>query len=115
MGPSLCCSSCHEDLIRGPASCLAAARSGASLSTARHLYKFRVSCYAIRATNPLSMDTKPRQKVFTLNAIVDGHIIRGEVCFSPAPDPGIMTEVARFEAERLLAQMVREEIAGGSL
>ena len=61
------------------------------------------------------MDTKPRQKVFTLNTIVDGHIIRGEVCFSPAPEPGIMTEVARFEAERLLAQMVREEIADGSL
>jgi hypothetical protein len=61
------------------------------------------------------MDSKPRQKVFTLNAIVDGHIIRGEVKFSPAPEPGIMTEVARLEAELLLTQMVRHEIAGGNL
>ena len=61
------------------------------------------------------MDLKPRQKVFTLNAIVDGHIIRGRVRFSPAPEPGIMTEVARFEAELLLTQIVRQEIADGRL
>jgi hypothetical protein len=61
------------------------------------------------------MNPKPREKVFTLNTIIDGHIIRGQVSFSPAPEPGIMTEVARLEAEGLLAQMVREEIAQGKL
>ena len=61
------------------------------------------------------MSTKPKEKVFTLNAIIDGHIIRGQVKFSPAPEPGILTEVARFEAERLLSQMVREDIAAGRL
>ena len=63
----------------------------------------------------LSMNTRPREIVFTLNALIDGHVIRGEVSFSPAPDSGIMTEIARLEAERLLAQMVREEIADGRL
>jgi len=61
------------------------------------------------------MNTKPKEKVFTLNTIIDGHIIRGQVRFSPAPQAGIMTEIARFEAERLLAQLVRDEIAGGRL
>ena len=61
------------------------------------------------------MDARPEEKVFILNAIIDGHIIRGEVCFSPAPEPGIMTELARFEAERLLAQTVQESIASGHL
>jgi hypothetical protein len=61
------------------------------------------------------MSAKPKEKVFTLNTIIDGHIIRGQVKFSPAPDPGILTEVARFEAELLLAQLVRGEIADGRL
>jgi hypothetical protein len=61
------------------------------------------------------MNSKPKEKVFTLNAVIDGHIIRGQVRFSPAPEAGIMTEVARFEAERLLAQLVREEIEDGRL
>ena len=61
------------------------------------------------------MSTKPRETVFTLNTIIDGHIIRGEVCFVPAPEPGVMTELARFEAERLLAQIVRQEITDGRL
>jgi hypothetical protein len=61
------------------------------------------------------MDTNPKEKIFTLNAIINGHIIRGEVRLSPAPAPGIMTELARFDAERLLTQMVQEEIDGGRL
>ena len=61
------------------------------------------------------MNTKPKEKVFTLNAVIDGHVIRGQVRFSPAPEAGIMTEIARIEAERLLAQLVREEIADGRL
>jgi hypothetical protein len=61
------------------------------------------------------MATKPKEKVFKLNAIIDGHIIRGEVRLSPAPEPGIMTELARFEAERALTHLVREEIKAGRL
>ena len=61
------------------------------------------------------MDQKPRKKVFTLNTLIDGHIIKGQVAFSPAPEPGIMTELARFEAKRLLTHMVKEEIASGRL
>jgi hypothetical protein len=61
------------------------------------------------------MSTKPKEKIFTLNTIIDGHIIRGRVRFSPAPEPGIMTEIARLDAERLLAQVVRDEIADGRL
>jgi hypothetical protein len=61
------------------------------------------------------MATNPKEKIFTLNAIIKGHIIRGEVRLSPAPEPGIMTEVARFDAERLLTKMVQEEIDGGRL
>jgi hypothetical protein len=61
------------------------------------------------------MDLNRNEKIFTLNAIINGHIIRGQVCLSPAPEPGIMTEVARFDAERLLAQIIQEEIDGGRL
>lgn len=61
------------------------------------------------------MDQKPRKKVFTLNALIDGHIVRGRVSISPLPEPGVMTELARFEAERLLTHLVREDIAAGRL
>jgi hypothetical protein len=61
------------------------------------------------------MDKKPNQKTFRLSAIVAGHIIDGTVAFSPAPQPGILTEVAKFEAERILAHMVSEEIEAGRL
>jgi hypothetical protein len=61
------------------------------------------------------MNTKPKDKIFTLNTIIDGHIIRGQVRFSPPPEAGIMTEIARFEAERILAELIREEIADGRL
>lgn len=61
------------------------------------------------------MDQKPTQKTFRLSTIVSGHIITGTVAFSPAPQPGILTELARFEAERILAHMVSEEIEAGRL
>ena len=61
------------------------------------------------------MPQKPTQKIFRLNALIDGHIIVGQVAFSPAPQPGVFTELARFEAERVLAHAVREEIAAGRL
>jgi hypothetical protein len=61
------------------------------------------------------MGRKRNKKIFHLAAIVDGHIVSGTVAFSPAPQSGIMTELARFEAERILAHSVREEIAAGRL
>ena len=114
MEPSLCCSSCHEDLIRGPAP-LSPPIGVPACPQPVSFITFEFLATLPGQLTSLSMDSKLRQKVFTLNAIVDGHIIRGKVKFSPAPPPGIMTEVARFEAERLLAQMVREEIAAGRL
>jgi len=56
-----------------------------------------------------------KQKTFHLNAVIDGHLISGTVALSPAPQPGIFTELARFEAERVLAHAVREAIAAGRL
>jgi hypothetical protein len=61
------------------------------------------------------MIKKPTQKTFHLNAIIDRRIIRGYVTFSPAPRPGILTELARFEAERVLEQAVKEAITTGRL
>ena len=61
------------------------------------------------------MHTKPTTKVFPLNALIEGHIIRAKIAFSPAPAPGVFTELARFEAERLLEHLVRTEIEAGRL
>jgi hypothetical protein len=61
------------------------------------------------------MFKKSKSKTFRLNTIIDGQIISGSVAFSPAPDPGIFTELARFEAQRILEQMLTEEIAAGRL
>ena len=85
------------------------------LSPINPLAKKQISCYATRTRHAKFMSTKPKEKTFTLNTIIDGHIIRGQVRFSPAPVPGIMTEIARLDAERLLAQVVRDEIADGRL
>ena len=61
------------------------------------------------------MPRKANKKTFHLNAIIDGRLIRGYVAFSPAPGPGIFTELARFEAERVLTHAVRQAIASGRL
>ena len=61
------------------------------------------------------MNKKRNQKTFRLSAIVCGHIINGTVAFSPAPQPGILSELAKFEARRILTHMVEEEIAAGRL
>ena len=61
------------------------------------------------------MPQKPSQKLFHFNAIIDGHLVSGDVAFSPAPQPGIFTELARFEAQRALEDLVREEIAAGRI
>jgi hypothetical protein len=61
------------------------------------------------------MAQKPNQQIVRLSGIVRGHIIDGTVTFSPAPPPGILAELAKFEARRILAQMVAEEIDAGRL
>jgi len=61
------------------------------------------------------MSKKPTRKTFRLSAIIAGRVIDGSVAFSPAPQPGIFTELAKFEAQRILAHLVREEIASGRL
>ena len=61
------------------------------------------------------MHQKPTQQTIQLSAIVSGHVIDGKVTFSPAPQPGILSELAKFEARRILTAMVEEEIAAGRL
>jgi hypothetical protein len=62
------------------------------------------------------MAKKQTTKTFRLNAIFDGSIIVvGKVSFSPAPHPGILTEVAKFEAQRIFEHQVKEDIASGRL
>jgi hypothetical protein len=61
------------------------------------------------------MAKKSTIKTFHLSAIIDGRLVAGKVAFSPAPQPGVLTELARFEAERILVHMVREEIAAARL
>jgi hypothetical protein len=56
------------------------------------------------------MNKKPNQKTFRLSTIISGQLIAGTVAFSPAPEPGILTELARFEAQRILVHLVREEM-----
>jgi hypothetical protein len=58
---------------------------------------------------------KSTQKTFHLNTVVNGHLVAGIVRFSSAPQPGIFTELARFEAERVLGQVIQEEIKAGRL
>ena len=61
------------------------------------------------------MKEKSTQKIIRLSAVISGHIINGTVTFSPAPRPGIFSELAKFEARRILAHVVEEEIAAGRL
>jgi hypothetical protein len=65
--------------------------------------------------NSRRMDKKPSQQIIRVGAIVSGHIIDGTVTFSPAPQPGILSELAKFEARRILTHMVEEEIEAGRL
>jgi hypothetical protein len=60
----------------------------------------------------MSLET---QKTFHLNTVVDGKVIAGFVSFSPAPKSGILTEVARLDAERIFADMVSEDLAAGRI
>lgn len=57
-----------------------------------------------------TMDKKSNTKVFTLVTILDGNLIHGQVTLSPAPEPGIMTEIAKLDAQRMVAEMVFEDL-----
>ena len=82
----------------------------------RPLLKNQNICYATRTALLLPrMTKKPTQKVFHLDAVIGDHAISGSVSFSPAPPSGILTELARFEAERILEHMLRGEISAGRL
>ena len=61
------------------------------------------------------MNQKPTQQIVRLSAIVSGRIIDGTVTFSPAPEPGVLAELAKFEAERIISHMVAEDIQTGRL
>ena len=61
------------------------------------------------------MHQKPTQQTIQLSAVICGHIIDGTVTFFPAPQPGILTELAKFEARRILTRLVEDEIAAGRL
>jgi hypothetical protein len=61
------------------------------------------------------MSERQTHQTIQLSTIVSGHVIDGKVTFSPAPEPGILSELAKFEARRILTAMVEEEIAAGRL
>ena len=61
------------------------------------------------------MHNKSTQQIIQLSTIVSGHVIDGAVTFSPAPPSGILSELAKFEARRILTAVVREEIDAGRL
>jgi hypothetical protein len=61
------------------------------------------------------MAEKQTTKRFFLQTVIDGRIVAATVSFSPAPAPGILTELARLDAERLVRQCVREDIGSGHL
>ena len=60
------------------------------------------------------MARKSESQFYLFEALGKNSLV-GHVAFSPAPQPGVLTELARFEAERVLAHAVREEIAAGRL
>ena len=59
-------------------------------------------------------ETETKQTIH-LSAIISGRLIDSKVTFSPAPPPGVLGELAKFEARRLLAHVVEEEISAGRL
>ena len=58
---------------------------------------------------------KPNHQTIQLCGIVAGRLISGTVTFSPALRPGVLSELAKFEAQRLLAHLVEEDIRTGRL
>ena len=61
------------------------------------------------------MDETETKQIVRLTAIFSGHLIDGIVTFSPAPREGVLSELARFEAQRIFSHVVEEEAAAGRL
>jgi hypothetical protein len=61
------------------------------------------------------MPQRQTAKTFHLNTVIGDRLITAVVSFSPAPPEGVLTEIARLDAERLLAACVSEDIVGGRL
>ena len=61
------------------------------------------------------MTQKSITQTVHLAGIIQGHIIEGTVSFSPAPEPGLLSELAKFEARRIFVHRVEEEIRLGRL
>jgi hypothetical protein len=55
------------------------------------------------------------QQIIRLSAIISGHISDGTITFSPAPPPGVLAELAKFEAQRFLVHVIQEDIRWGRL
>jgi hypothetical protein len=60
------------------------------------------------------MSKRQTTKLFYPTTTVAGWVFFCEVSFSPAPEPGVLTELARFEAQRLINHLAAEEIETGS-
>jgi hypothetical protein len=72
-------------------------------------------CYASRAFTNVPMSQKSNIQIVHLGAIINGHVVNGTFSFSPAREPGILSELAKFEARRILTNMIEEEIQTGRL
>jgi hypothetical protein len=108
----------HEDLLGAGTSGSPSASEGAMSQGAGPSYPLvrnQNLCYATHTFTIRSMREKSNQQTIRLSAVVSGHIIDGTVSFSPAPQPGVLLELAKFEARRILTAMVQEEIEAGRL
>jgi len=61
------------------------------------------------------MDETETKQIVRLTTIFSGHLIDGTVTFSPAPREGALSELARFEAQRIFSDIVAEEVDAGRL
>jgi hypothetical protein len=61
------------------------------------------------------MKQKQTTQNFPQLAIINDRLVAGTVSFSPAPAPGILSELADFEAQRIFRHLIEEEIEAGRL
>jgi hypothetical protein len=79
------------------------------------LYKSENVWYATHTLAIPAMNQKTDQQVVHVVGIIAGHLVDGTVSFSPAPQLGIFSELAKFAARRILTDMVEEEIRQGRI
>lgn len=85
--------------------------------TPSSLVDLRIFCYSscVHNLTPRPVPEIQTQTIFPLCVIIDGHIVSGAVSYCPAPPAGVLSEVARLEAELLLVHTIRQDIASGRL